>query len=193
MKMVSIKRLVLSLIIGAGSFITLPAFAWPDTDEMNMCGAAVKKVRNYGGNFRGWAAHDIYIDQRGLDYYFRTNCPESKATKNYKGKDWTPKAKMAAKPKMRKKPMKRVHKKKYNKSADCVAVDRMNTTGPAVRKKGSNRSHRAHDSFYRDAQAVLNMGKKHRTITKKVNNDFCVVTNGLNTRGAAVRVVRKHR
>jgi len=45
MNIVSIKRLVLALILGMSSVLTLPAYAWPDTDEMNMCGAAVKKMR----------------------------------------------------------------------------------------------------------------------------------------------------
>lgn len=201
MKIVSIKRLVLSLIFTLGSVMTLPAHAWPDTDEMNMCGAAVKQVRAQGANFGGWAAHDVYISQRGLDYYYRTNCPQSKATKNYKGKDWTPGAKMSKKRKVHKKrtykarkTVKKVHNKKYNKTKDCIAVDRLNNSGPVVRKI-NNGSHNVHDNFYRNAQSVLNMGKakKYKAITKKTNNDYCVVTNGLNTSGAAVRVVnRKH-
>ncbi len=199
MNIVSIKRLVLALILGIGSVMTLPAYAWPDTDEMNMCGAAVKKMRAYSGDHRGWASHDNYIKHLGAQYYYLANCPQSKATKNYKGKDWTPGAKMAVKHKAHKKHMHKhkkrvmkVHKKKYNKKSDCVAVDRMNTSGPAVRK-ANHRSYHGHDNFYRNAQAVLNMGKvkKHKTITKKSKGDFCVVTNGLNTRGAVVRVVRK--
>lgn len=201
MNIVSIKRLVLALILGMSSVLTLPAYAWPDTDEMNMCGVAVKKMRAYSGDHRGWDAHDNYIKHLGAQYYYLANCPQSKATKNYKGKDWTPVAKMPAKRKMHKKHAhkhkkhaKKVHHKKYNKKADCIAVDRLNTSGPVVRR-ANHRTHTAHDSFYRDAQAVLNMGKtkKVKTITKKGNADYCVVTNGLNTSGAVVRVVnRKH-
>ena len=191
MKIVSIKRLVLALILGLGSVMTLPAYAWPDTDEMNMCGAAVKKMRAYSGDHRGWSAHDNYIKQLGAQYYQLANCPQSKATKNYKGKDWTPGAKMPAKRKVHKKHthkhkkhVKKVHKKTHSKHADCVAVDRLNSTGPVVRRV----NHRSHN-----AQAVLNKGKakKYKTITKKVNADYCVVTNGLNTNGAVVRVVNK--
>jgi len=158
---------------------------------MNMCGAAVKKIRAYSGDNRSWEARDNYIKHLGAQYYYLANCPQSKATKNYKGKDWTPGAKMPAKPKVHKKQIKKSHKKKYNKKADCIAVDRLNTSGPAVRRTNHNRHH--HDNFYRDAQAVLNMGKmkKHKAITKKTSGDYCVVTNGLNTKGAAVRVVRK--
>jgi len=94
MKIVSIKRLVLTLILTAGSVFTLPAYAWPDTDEMNMCGAAVKKIRAYAGEHRGWDARDNYIKHLGAQYYYLANCPQSKATKNYKGKDWTPGAKL---------------------------------------------------------------------------------------------------
>ena len=194
MKIVSIKRLVLALILGLGSVMTLPAYAWPDTDEMNMCGAAVKKVRGYDGNHRGWAAHDNYVAHLGKGYYQRTNCPESKATKNYKGKYWTPKAKMAKKSMKKAKPvMMKKHKSKAPMKADaCIVTDRLNSTGPAVYKKGQRPRH-AHDDFFRQAQAVLNMGKtkKVSSITKKKGNDFCVVTNNLNTTGAAVRVVRK--
>jgi len=192
MKTVSIKRLVLTLILGIGSVMTLPAYAWPDTDEMNMCGAAVKKMRAYAGDHRGWASHDNYINHLSAQYYYLANCPQSKATKNYKGSYWTAGAKMPAKKKAVKKHVKRIHSKKYGKKADCVAVDRMNTTGPAVRRVNHS-SYSTHDSFYRDALAVLNMGKakKYKSITKKVNGDYCVVTNGLNTSGAAVRVVRR--
>ena len=124
MKIVSIKRLVLSLTLFLASVMTLPAYAWPDTDEMNMCGAAAKNVRSYGGQFRGWAEHDNYIAQRGKGYYFRTNCPESTATKNYKGKNWTPGAKMRVKPKMHRKRMhkKHMHNPNHKNHADCIRV-----------------------------------------------------------------------
>lgn len=200
MKIVSIKRLVLALILGLGSVMTLPAYAWPDTDEMNMCGAAVKQVRAYGNNFRGWAAHDNYIAQRGNGYYYRTNCPQSKATKNYKGKNWTPKAKMHKKY-MHKHKFKKNHKHQYNghnpnhkNHADCIRTDRLNNAG-LVKKKAASRLQPVDYNFYRQAQAVLNMSKvKH---VNKVHNPNhknhadCVRTDGLNNGGAAVRLIRK--
>lgn len=168
MKIVSIKRLVLSLVLGLGSVMTLPAYAWPDTDEMNMCGAAVKNVRAYGSDFRGWAAHDIYISARGLDYYYRTNCPESKATKNYKGKNWTPGAKMvAAKPKRMMKAKARKarkfnakkrhakHNPNHKNHADCIRTDALNTGGAIVKKV--QRRVQTDAQFLRQAHALLNM------------------------------------
>ncbi|KAG1694928.1 hypothetical protein GQR58_006858 [Nymphon striatum] len=197
--------------------MSLPAYAWPDTDEMNMCGTAIKNVRSYGGDFRGWAAHDNYISQRGKAYYFRTNCPESKATKNYKGKDWTPGAKMRAKPKMHKKRMHKKHKKHMHKKhhahnpnhknhADCIRVDKMNNSRLFIQKatRGLQRSSDA--DFYRQAQAVLNMGKakrvsKKRKMYKKMkkkahnpnhkNHADCIRVDGMNNAGSAVRLIRK--
>jgi len=80
----------------------------------------------------------------------------------------------------------------YNKKADCIVVDRLNSSGPVVRR-ANHRTYHGHDNFYRDALAVLNMGKtkKVKAITKKRSGDYCAVTNGLNTNGAVVRVVRK--
>jgi hypothetical protein len=220
MKIVSIKRLVLLLILSFGSVLTLPAYAWPDTDEMNMCGAAAKNVRAYGGQFRGWAAHDNYIAQRGKGYYYRTNCPESKATKNYKGKNWTPGAKMRVKPKMHKKRMykKRMHKKykmhkKHNahnpnhkNHADCIRVDAMNNSAIFIKKatRGlqANRLQTVDANFYRQAQAVLNTTKVKRTakVHRKAHNPNhknhadCIRVDGLNaSNSSAVRVVRRIR
>ena len=198
MKIVSIKRLVLALILGVGSLMTLPAYAWPDTDEMNMCGTAVKHVRAYGNDFRGWSEHDKYIAKRGKAYYHRTNCPQSKATKNYKGKNWTPKATMRAKPVKHKKHTYKHHKKFHNKHhknhADCVRVDHMNKSG-AVVKKATRRAYQSDQAFYRQAQAVLNMSKVKRVSKvhnpKHKNHADCVRTDGLNKGGAIVKVVRR--
>ena len=168
MNIVSIKRLVLSLILMLGSVMTLPAYAWPDTDEMNMCGSAVKNVRSYANGFRGWAAHDIYISERGLDYYFRTNCPEVKASKNYKGKNWTPGAKMVpAKPKRVKKRMankmpkfnpKKPHAKhnpNHKNHADCIRTDALNKSGPIVKRVKHRKMTDA--QFLQQAHRLLNM------------------------------------
>ncbi len=214
MKIVSIKRLVLALALTLGSVMTLPAYAWPDTDEMNMCGAAIKTVRNYAGDHRSWAAHDNYVAQRGKAYYQRTNCPQSKATKNYKGKNWTPGAKMHKKSthkkhskKMHKHHMKNHMKKhmkhhghnpKHKNHADCVRTDRLNNAG--ITKKNAARhlhkgAHKVDHNFLRQAQAVLNMSRVKRVSKvhnpKHKNHADCVRTDGLNNSGAVVRVVRK--
>lgn len=207
MKIVSIKRLVLALILGLGSVMTLPAYAWPDIDEMNMCGAAVKNVRSYGSDHRGWAARDNYIAHRGKAYYHRTNCPQSKATKNYKGKNWTPNTEMRTKAKVHKKDAHKHHKKHSRKHhgqhnthhknhADCIRTDHLNSTGAIVQKKAYRRVHNNIDAnFYRQAQAVLNMSKVKRVSKihnpKQKNHADCVRTDGLNNGGAIVRVVRK--
>lgn len=216
MKIVSIKRLVLALALTLGSVMTLPAYAWPDTDEMNMCGAAIKTVRAYSGDHHSWAAHDNYVAQRGKAYYQRTNCPQSKATKNYKGKNWAPGSKMRAKHKMHKKHMYKKHSKhmhkrhmkhhmkhhghnpKHKNHADCVRTDRLNNAG--ITKKNAARHlhkgpHNAEHDFYRQAQAVLNMSRVKRVSKlhnpKHKNHADCVRTDGLNNNGAVVRVVRK--
>jgi len=199
MKIVLIKRLVLLLILGLGSVMTLPAYAWPDTDEMNMCGAAVKNVRSYSGDHRSWAEHDNYVAHRGNAYYQRTNCPQSKATKNYKGKNWPPAAKIHAKSKMHKKHMHKHHKyhghnPKHKNHADCIRTDRLNNAGIIVKKVAYSGQKVDHD-FYRQAQAVLNMSKVKRVSkihnAKHKHHADCVRTYGLNHGGAVVRVVSK--
>jgi len=205
MKIVSIKRLVLSLALTLGSVMTLPAYAWPDTDEMNMCGAAIKTVQNYAGDHRSWAAHDNYIAQRGKTYYQRTNCPQSKATKNYKGKNWTPDAKIHKKH-MHKKHSKNMHKRhmkhhghnpKHKNHADCVRTDRLNNAG--ITKNNAARylhkdAYKADYDFYRQAQAVLNMSRVKQVSKmhnpKHKNHADCVRTDGLNNTGAIVKVIR---
>ena len=212
MKTLSIKRLVLALILGLGSFITLPAYAWPDTDEMNMCGASVKNVRSYANDHLGWAAHDNYVAQLGQNFYYRNNCPESKATKYYKGKNWAPGAKMHTKTKAHKKMHKKHahkhmnhHKKhhghntKHKNHADCLRTDRLNNMCSIVKKANRRVHNREHNKidhdFYRQAQAVLNMSKVHRVSKihnlKHKNHADCVRTDGLNNSGSIVRVVRK--
>ena len=209
MKIVSIKRLVLLLILSLASVMTIPAYAWPDTDEMNMCGTAAKNVRSYAGQFRGWADHDNYISQRGMDYYFRTNCPESTATKNYKGKNWTPGAKMRVKLKMHKKHRKhKMHEKHMHKKhhahnpnhknhADCIRTDALNYSG--IVKKGGRPLQTVDANFFRQAQAVLNMSKVKRISKvhrkahdpKHKNHADCIRVDGMNNAGSVVRAIRK--
>jgi len=132
MKRNTIKRLIMALILTLGGLISLPSYSWPEVDHMNMCGAPAKVVRAYDGNFRSWAAHDNYIAKRGNAYYYRTMCPNVKAVKNYKKakKRVVRKAKRIARSTKAKSFKRRV---KYNEKADCIRVDRMNVSGPAVR------------------------------------------------------------
>jgi hypothetical protein len=156
MNMNLIKRLISALILSVGGFLTLPAYAWPDVDHMNMCGAPAKTVRAYSGSHQGWDARDNYISARGMAYYFRTMCPETKAVKMknavYKKpamKNVTNEVKEAVKDTADKKqPAKEVVVEKtiekstirtikkrstYNHKLDCARVDNLNETGAIVR------------------------------------------------------------
>jgi len=134
----TIKKLVLSLILSIGSFLILPAYAWPEVDHMNMCGAATKSVRAYGGNWQGWNQHDSYIAKRGNAYYLRTNCPTTVASvKKLKKKVYRKPLKTVAKVKnvridksLKAKKFKR--SVKYDEHADCARVDRLNSYGDSV-------------------------------------------------------------
>ena len=137
MKIHLTKRFVLALFLTMGSFFTLPAYAWPDVDHMNMCGAAAKSVQTYGGNFKGWNAHDIYLFQRGSDYYFRTMCPETVAVKMKKAayKKSVKKApKLIITSVVEKQVLKRISRSHYNEKLDCARVDRMNGLGMVVKR-----------------------------------------------------------
>ena len=143
------KKLLPALLLTLGSFITLPAFAWPEVDHMNMCGPATKVVRSYSGNAQSFAQRDQYLAKRGNVYYFRTNCPETKAPVK---KAASKKAKVAYKAKKAKKSSrksaktnkaasvrkisKRLYGKRlrsgYDEHADCIRVDRMNNYGRPV-------------------------------------------------------------
>ncbi len=138
------KRLLLAVVLTLGSFITLPAFAWPEVDHMNMCGPATKVVRAYQGNSQGFAQRDRYIEQRGMAYYFRSNCPNTKAPVNAKAqktgniyqvkkhKRVIAKTKKASKGARVKKITKRL-RGGYDEHADCLRVDRLNSYGSPVR------------------------------------------------------------
>ena len=147
------RKILLSVILTLGSLLTLPAYAWPEVDHMNMCGSAVKVARAYDGEFRGWKAHDTYVNYRErAGYYYRNNCPsivapvkpykkkvnkaavkkavvkKATSTKALKTKGTTRKELIAKSSKA--KAFKR--KVTYDKHADCARVDKMNGSGPAV-------------------------------------------------------------
>jgi len=137
------KKWFLGLAFTLSSLLTLPTYAWPEVDHMNMCGAAAKPVH---AGWQGWAQHDRYIAKRGNAYYLRTNCPTTVAPVK-KAKPYKKVAKVAKVAKARKsvriaksskaKSFKR--KVKYDMHADCLRVDKMNVSGPAVRVKGAGR------------------------------------------------------
>jgi len=130
------KKLVLTFILTIGSLFTLPAFAWPEVDHMNMCGSATKVVRTYGGNAQSYAQRDQYLVKRGNDYYYRTNCPTTAAPVKAKVKKAVTKAKPVAAKKISKaKTVKKITQQlrgTYDEHADCVQVDRLNNYGRPV-------------------------------------------------------------
>jgi hypothetical protein len=133
----SMKRLTSILTL---SLVSLPAYAWPEVDHMNMCGSATKVVRGYSGNFRTWNAHDNYVSYLGNNYYLRTNCPKIVAPVKKKGKKSTAKKKQITKAVnkvikesvKRNKVIKRIFNSKYNEKTDCKRVDRLNSLGLSV-------------------------------------------------------------
>ena len=126
MNLISIKKGILALVLTLGSFLTLPAFAWPEVDHMNMCGSATKAVQ---GGFTNWVQYDRYVAKRGKAYYLRTNCPNTVAStkKSYAKK--VAYKKVAARAPNYAKPIniKKISKRStYNEKLDCARVDLMN-------------------------------------------------------------------
>ncbi len=133
MNLFSMKKWILGLALTLGSLLTLPAYAWPEVDHMNMCGSATKAVQ---AGFSNWAQYDRYVAKRGKGYYLRTNCPKTVAPIK---KASTKKVRISKKKRI----VKRVIKKKariarsskarsfkrrvkYDEKADCARVDKMN-------------------------------------------------------------------
>ena len=167
----TMRKLVLSLILTIGSFLTLPAYAWPEVDHMNMCGAAAKTVRAYGGSFRGWQAHDNFVGYRNrAGYYYRNNCPETVApVKKVAKKTYKKPAKKVYKKRVKKvriakssKARKFKRRVKYDEHADCARVDRMNGYGSAVVVKRGNAYRPAAQVVYQSSPAKVNYRKRPR-------------------------------
>jgi len=126
MNLFSMRKGIVGLVLVLISFLTLPAYAWPEVDHMNMCGSPTKAVQ---AGFKSWAQYDQYVAKRGKAYYLRTNCPNIVA----------PVKKSAAMKRRVKKATKRTanyskainvnsitRRAKYNEKLDCARVDRMN-------------------------------------------------------------------
>ncbi|MFW5432510.1 MAG: hypothetical protein ACKE5Q_06960 [Methylophilaceae bacterium] len=131
MNLFSMKKWMLGLVLTLGSLLTLPAYAWPEVDHMNMCGSATKAVQ---GGFTNWAQYDRYVAKRGNAYYLRTNCPNTvapaKKSAPVKKAKYTAVKKRAVRKSVRiaKSSKARSFKRrvKYDEKADCARVDRMN-------------------------------------------------------------------
>lgn len=75
------KKLTTAIIFTLTIFLATSAYAWPETDHMNMCGSAAKVIRDYKGNPKAWQNRDLYTESRKAQLYFQANCPETKAGK----------------------------------------------------------------------------------------------------------------
>ena len=170
MNIFSAKRLVTALILSVASFITLPAFSWPDVDHMNMCGDPAKTVRAYGGSHQGWDARDHYISTRGMAYYFRTMCPDTKEVKMKKAAYKKPVLKKVSK---EKKEAVEVSNKK--KETVKVAADKIEPTKEVVVKKAIKKT------------PVLGIAKRS-SYNHKLD---CARVDKMNGTGSIVKVVRK--
>jgi hypothetical protein len=123
MNLFSMKKWMFGLVLTLGGILTMPAYAWPEVDHMNMCGSATKAVK---GGFTTWADYDRYVAKRGKAYYLRTNCPNTVApvkAKKVAYKKVAKKAPVYAKTVSIKAIVKRAT---YNEKLDCARVDRMN-------------------------------------------------------------------
>jgi len=169
----AIRKLVLSLILTIGSLFTLPSFAWPEVDHMNMCGAAAKTSRVYAGNFKGWQARDNYVAGKArAGKYYRTNCPEIVA----------PVKKVVRKArKVRKNKRRSAYVTKCRYVKKCTKVKRSRSKR-ASRKKRAKRYPR------------IARSSKARRFKRKVKYDKhadCVRVDRVNGYGSPVRVVRR--
>ncbi len=120
------RKGILVLVLTLGSFLTLPVYAWPEVDHMNMCGSATKAVQ---GGFTNWAQYDRYVAKRGKAYYLRTNCPNTVAPTKKSTANKMDSKKVVTKAPSYAKPIniKTISKRStYNEKLDCARVDRMN-------------------------------------------------------------------
>ena len=130
------------MLLLSGLF-TVPAYAWPEVDTMNMCNQAVQVTRAYQGGAKGWVDRDSHASAQKMQVFAR-NCPQVKApVKAYKKKVYKkkiPRTSKTCKKCYRKgfhdgyraASNKRIYKKKLRRSgyrshaeevADCKRVD----------------------------------------------------------------------
>jgi len=167
-----IRKLVLSLILTIGSLFTLPGYAWPEVDHMNMCGAAAKTSRVYSGNFKGWQARDQYVEsKRRAGYYYRTNCPGIVAP--------TKKVIRKARKVRRKVRRRRAYTKCYYVKR-CVKV-----------KRGKRRVYRKKRAKRYPRIARSSKARRFKRTVKYDKHADCVRVDRVNRAGSAVRTVRR--
>ena len=179
MKTLSIKQLALSLMLGVGSIMTLPAYASSNTAHNTNHKNHADCVLTDGMNKSG----PIITKSTG-----RSKLSVKAFTR--------PKHKALAKMSKVKR-ISAVHNPNHKNHADCVRTDRLNNKGKIVKKVAHRPVRKKHidQNLYRQAQAVLNMSRvKHVSKihnTNHKNHADCVRTDGLNNSGAIVKVVRR--
>ncbi len=169
----AIRKLVLSLILITGSLMTLPTYAWPEVDHMNMCGSAVKTARAYSGGFRGWSSHDRYValkSQSGA--YYRANCPDIVAPVN---------ARPAKKVLRKKRRVRKTRRRSRRYVTKCRYVKRCTKVRVKKRRKA-----RKYPYISRSSKA-----RKFKRTVKYDKHADCVRVDRVNNTGSAVKVVRR--
>ena len=79
------KNILFAVLLLSGLF-TVPAYAWPEVDTMNMCNQPVQVTRAYQGGAKGWRDRDSHASTQKRQIFAR-NCPQVKApVKVYKKK-----------------------------------------------------------------------------------------------------------
>ncbi len=180
MSNLAIKKLVFSLILIIGSLFTLPSYAWPEVDHMNMCGSAVKTARAYGGGFKGWNSHDQYVALKSRSgAYYRANCPDTYAPSNVAPTKRIIRKKRIVRKKRR---VRKVRRGRY--VTKCRYVKRCTK----VRAKRIKKRHAARKYPY---IARSSRARKFRRTVKYDKHADCVRVDRVNRSGRSVRVVRR--
>ncbi len=173
----TIRKLVLSIIFTFFSFFTLPSYAWPEVDHMNMCGPAAKTSRVYRGEFKGWQSRDQYVvNNRRTGYYYRTNCPGTVAPV----KKVVRKARKVRK--SRRKRSRYVTKCRYVKRCTKVKRSKKRRSKRVTRKKRSKK--------YRTIARSRKARKFKRTVKYDLHAD-CVQVDRVNSAGSSVKLARR--
>ena len=157
-----INKWLLGLVLTVSSILTLPAYAWPEVDHMNMCGAATKVVR---AGWQGWAQHDRYIAKRGNGYYLQNNCPTTvapvkkaaSAKRRAVKKSYRKAGRRSARIAKSSKAKSFRRKVKYDEHADCARVDRVNGYGA---KKVGKRIKAKKKAYRRPAAKITKRAKR---------------------------------
>ncbi len=171
----TIRKLVLSIILTFFSFFTLPSYAWPEVDHMNMCGPAAKTSRVYRGEFKGWQSRDQYVaNNRRVGYYYRTNCPRI----------------VAPAKKVVRKARKVRSKKRSRYVTKCRYVKRCTKVKRSNKRRSKRVTRKKRSKKYRTIARSRKARKFKRTVKYDLHAD-CVQVDRVNSTGSSVKIVRR--